>query len=240
MAIATNLTSDVRYSLSNTLEYVINQKLFNVNTILPCKVLAVNNGDIKTYDVQSLIQNISALKEPVDPPTIYKVPACVNAGSNAGVIIEYQIGDTVLVGFCQRDISVIKKLWQKLMPNSYRKFNLADGVIIGGLYKNINDINTYVKITSSEIEIKSNNLPVIINSGTGDTNIMCKNANITAQTETTITAPTINLNGNVVCNSSISANSMTINGKDFVTHTHEAGSYTAGSTAVTGTSGAVS
>ena len=54
----TTLNSSVRTSDANTLQYVFDQILFDINTMLPCEIINVN-GD--RYDVQSLINNLDSV-----------------------------------------------------------------------------------------------------------------------------------------------------------------------------------
>lgn len=158
-ATATTLDQSVGYSSANTLQYAINQALMNVNTILPCKILAITGS---TYTVQPLNNIISADGTPIAPPVLSNIPACITMGGNAGIIIEYVINDTVLVGFCQRDITTIKQSWLLSNPASFRKFSLSDGVIISKLSNSLPTI--YVKVTASGVEINAPSLPVTVNS----------------------------------------------------------------------------
>jgi hypothetical protein len=236
----TNMTPSVKLSEADTINYAVNSMLCNVNTILPCKIIAVNS---LRYDIQPLLNNLDFIGAPYAPPIIYNVPAMDIAGNGAGVIIEYIVGDVVAVGFSQRDMTSIKSTWTLQNPNSRRKFDLADALIISRLSNTAPTI--YVKITTAGITLEGVSTPIIINT-TGDATVNGDNININASSEANITAPTINLNGAVIASSTmavgggLSAPSASINDKDFATHTHSPGSYSNSGGSVTGVSGSVS
>ena len=179
MATTTNNASTAN-SQANTLAYAINQSLLNLNTTFPAKIFAIN--DDGTFDIQPLINILNASSVPSAPPNIYNVPAGIIQGGNAGLIITYQVSDTVLVSCSQRDISAIKKTWTQGNPASYRKFNLADAIIIMQLNNTLPTI--YVKIDSAGITINSPSLPLTAN---------CQTASINATDSATINSPAINL-----------------------------------------------
>jgi hypothetical protein len=166
-------------SPSNSLEYAINQKLLTVNTVLPCRIEAIN-GD--RYTVQILINFIDSTGKPFQAPSIPDVPATVKQGGGAGVIIEYAVGDAVAVGFSQRDISIVKQQWAISNPGSYRKFSISDAIIIDRLTNELPTI--FVKITSAGIEITAPDLPITAN---------CQTCTINADESATINSPQINL-----------------------------------------------
>lgn len=175
----TTLNSSVRTSDANTLQYVFDQILFDINTMLPCEIINVN-GD--RYDVQSLINNLDSVGNPITPPILYNLPAMVEMGGYAGFITEYKKGDKVAVGFCQRDLSVVQKDWSRQNPPSYRKHSLSDGIIIKRVSNTPPTI--YIKVTDSGITIEGNNTPINVHT-TG-------NASITAN-EVDINSNNINL-----------------------------------------------
>jgi len=222
---------------TNYIEYCINNILLNVNTIIPAKIVSVN-GLLATIEPIVLSKPINDIPAP-NPPIIPNVPIAQLMGGNAGIIIEYKPNDVVLVGVVQRDISSIKKNWTYLQPNSNRKFNLADAIVLFKMYNSLP--TTYVKITDAGgVEIKCSGSQPVSVSTTGDVTTTCNNATITASgnlttncqtasvtatTQATVTAPTINLSGNVVISGSLTCASATIGGKDFATHEHSAGTY---------------
>lgn len=56
----------------------------------------------------------------------------LQGGANA-VIIDPVVGDIGVAVFCDRDISVVRKTQAPAQPGSFRRFDWADGVYLGGL-----------------------------------------------------------------------------------------------------------
>jgi len=55
----------------------------------------------------------------------------IQGGANA-IIIDPVVGDIGIAVFCDRDISVVKKTQAPSQPGSFRRFDWADGVYLGG------------------------------------------------------------------------------------------------------------
>lgn len=139
------------------IEYSINQALIKVNTILPAKILSVN--DDSTLLVQPIMRTASTTQV-YDAPQIDDVPTLKFQGGNAGIIIEYKAGDLVLIGVCQRDMTnVFVDMTSDLQsPMSNRKFCLTDAVVLSKLAKT--PPTTYIKITDDGVEIMSDKVTV--------------------------------------------------------------------------------
>jgi len=166
MAQTTN-RSETSYNHTNIMQNAIDYNLLNINTMIPCKIIEVDNTTNR-YTIEPLNYGVAVDGSPLAPPLIYSVPAMSTRGNNAGLIIEYAVGDKVVVGFCQRDITNIKKDWTLSKPNSYRKFSLSDGVIINYINNTLPTI--FVKVTSAGIEINAPSLPVTVNSQSANIN----------------------------------------------------------------------
>lgn len=194
---STSMRAETTHSLANMVNYAIIQNLNKVNTLLPCQIVTIYEGN--RYDVTPLLNNLTVTGEPVDPPTIYNVPALQTMGGNAGIIIEFQEGDTVLVGFAQRNIAAVKKNWTTQNPSSLRKFSLSDGIILANLSNNLPTI--YVKVTPAGIEVTAPSLPLTVNSQTatinttGDTVINASGDVDITGTNVTITSTDVDIGG---------------------------------------------
>ncbi len=139
------------------IEYAVNQSLIKVNTILPAKVLSVN--DDSTLLIQPIMRTASTTQV-YDAPLIDNVPTLKWQGGSAGIIIEYKADDLVLIGACQRDMTnVFESMSSDLKsPMSNRKFCLADAVVLSKLSKT--PPTTYIKITDDGVEIMSDKVTV--------------------------------------------------------------------------------
>lgn len=179
-----NMPQSALFNQANTINYAINQRMLAVNTIQPCKITAVNSDG--TYDLILLVNYLDAKNKPLPTPELYNIPPMKIGSYNYGIIIPYKEGDTVLVGFCQRDITNVKKNWTKQNPASLRRFNLQDGIILGLLTNTPQKI--FIQIDDTGITMTAPNLPI---------NINCQDANITSST-TTVTSDTTTVIGDVV------------------------------------------
>jgi hypothetical protein len=169
----TTYSPEISNSQANTLQYAINQALLAINTLSPAKITAING---LRYTVEILVNYIDSNGIPYSAPTLYDIPTQILGGDGAGVIVEYAVGDVVNVGFCQRDISIVKQEWVTANPASYRKFNVSDGIILGYLTNTLPAVN--ITITKNGIILNSNNTPVTINSGSGNVEINANDVTI--------------------------------------------------------------
>lgn len=86
-----------------------------------------------TVDVTVLVNIMSANRSAIPHGIISGLPySRIQGGANA-VIIDPQPGDIGIALFCSRDISIVKKTKARANPGSYRTFDWADGLYIGGL-----------------------------------------------------------------------------------------------------------
>lgn len=199
---ATTINASAVQNKENTDNYIINQKMLQVNTTLPCKINGIN--DDETYDVTPILNNLDANGKPIDPPTLAHIPAAIEMGGNAGIIIEYEIGDVVLVGFCQRDISIAKKNWEQSNPGSLRRFSLSDGIIIKRLSNTPPTV--FIKITKDGIELTAPGKPITLNAAS-------------VQINAPVTVATLNV-----------TDSLTIDEQNFTAHRHSGGTNPDGNT----------
>lgn len=151
--------------VGNEMENAIQQVLLSqVNTILPGIVEVVN--DDGTYDVQPTLNYLLRNQPPVKPALMINLPQAKIIFGNAEIKGRYKVGDAVLVGICQRDITVLKKNWKtQTNPNSLRRFALPDGIILNGLSNS--EPTTVIEIKDGEVNITATTIKlngsVIIN-----------------------------------------------------------------------------
>lgn len=146
--------------LLTTVDFMIDQKLLDINTMIPCKIVKIKNDNL--LDVSPLNKDVNANGSLENPPTIFNVPIMKNMGSNCLIDIELSVGDIGLVGFSHRDISSIVKQKKANKPPTKRMFSLSDGIWIGGLLKKESDIDNNITIKKNTIEINSkSNIKII-------------------------------------------------------------------------------
>jgi hypothetical protein len=135
--LSTNLTD------FNTLDFYIDGKLLRINTIKICKISAVNADG--TVNVIPMVKNLNGKKEPLPLSELKSFPILRQQGGTSGFIIEYQVGDIVLVGFCDRDPQAVIRSKKEAAPSTYTPFPLSGGIVLGAVL--FEDAQIYVKVT---------------------------------------------------------------------------------------------
>ena len=155
-------TQDIntRANAFNELSFLIDTKLSRINTIKLCVVTKVNAD--KTVDVRSLLPQIDGNNEPVMPIEWHSFPILCVQGGNGALIIEYAVGDIVIVGFCDRDIQGIKRSKKITAPSTSAVFPLSSGLVLGAVLTNHPTV--YISVTDKircvgNVEV-ANNLSV--------------------------------------------------------------------------------
>lgn len=142
-AVSNGKTNFTDNNVFNQLDFHIDYRLSQLNTMKICKVVKNYGGNV--CDVKPLVAEIDNDGNPVEPPVLSKLPAISVQGGVAGVIIEYKAGDIVFCGFSDRDISLVKKTRNQGAPVTSETTPLSSGVILGALL--VQNPNIYVKIT---------------------------------------------------------------------------------------------
>ena len=171
----------------NNLIYIIQSTINSINTLELVQVKSVN--DDKTLDVIPIVKNVTTENKPIDESIIYGIRYLQwQYGSNMIKAVP-EIGDIGLLLVCKKDISEV----EKGLVGSFRKFNLADGIYIGGVY----GLNP---APIQKIEFKGSSI------------------NITSGTELNITSPQTNINGSL--NVSTGASGLVYTGTQVLTFTN--------------------
>ena len=144
--------------------YIINNLIANIHTMMPVKVLSVTVpadilAPIGRCEVLPLVQQIDGSNNTYDLGKIINVPYLrVQGGSNA-IVIDPQVGDVGLCGFCERDISIVKRTGALSAPDNRRRYDINSAVYMFTMMSGTP--TQYIHFKSSGIDIKT----------TGDLNI---------------------------------------------------------------------
>lgn len=121
----------------NTLAAAVQYFLTKVNTCAVVKVIAcTSSGSVAvagTVDVQPLVNQMTGDRTAIPHGTIFKLPYIRMQGGSSGIILDPKAGDIGLVVFNQRDMTGVIANKKASNPGSFRMFNWADGIYIGGL-----------------------------------------------------------------------------------------------------------
>lgn len=150
-------------SLDGILQMLKRNIFIELNVCLPATVVSYNSAD-NTVDLQPAIQAVLKDNSFVSLPQIFDIPVLELGGKSLSVKIPLQEGDTGIVVFCDRDISLFKQEKKNTQPNTLRKHDLSDGIFIpmkfgnSGASSNISiesaDGNTKLEITPNGIKVK--------------------------------------------------------------------------------------
>lgn len=149
----------------DALMQIIKDDIFiNLNVCLPATVKKYNSSN-NTADLQPSIQAVMSDNTFVDLPLLLKVPVLELGGKGLSVKIPLEAGDTGIVIFCDRDITLFKQEKKNTQPNTLRQHDLSDGIFIPMRFGNSGssnisiesaDGNTKLEITSNGINVKGN------------------------------------------------------------------------------------
>ena len=144
--------------------YIINNLIANIHTMMPAKILSVtippdSLAPIGRCEVLPLVQQIDGSNNVYPMGKIINVPYLrVQGGSNA-IVIDPQVGDVGLCGFCERDISIVKRTGELSAPDTRRKYDINSAVYMFTMMSGAP--TQYIHFKTSGIDIKT----------TGDLNI---------------------------------------------------------------------
>lgn len=211
----------------NNLNFVIQQQLQKMQTATLVRIEAcTNDGGVTPVgfvDVTPMVNQIDGQGNAVPHATIYGIPYFRLQGGTNAIIIDPEPGDIGMCVFASRDISKIKSTKKSGNPGSFRAFNYADGMYLGGLL-NAEPIQ-YVQFTGGWIKMVSPNkiwleAPEVV--------IDAETVVINATTSTTITTPQFKVIGASEFQGGITQSGgassfgspVTVQGTNVHTHTH--------------------
>lgn len=123
----------------NKIAFLVRQMMARMSTMKLVIVKAVTpaegDGDAKiagTVDVLPLVNQIDGGGNSTPNGTVFGIPwSRVQGGKNA-IICDPEVDDIGYVVVSDRDISAVKSTRKQANPGSFRKFDLADGIYVGG------------------------------------------------------------------------------------------------------------
>jgi hypothetical protein len=186
------------WSEYNRIYFAISQAIAKVQTATLVQIMAVTNaGEVEPVgfvDIMPLVNQVDGNGNPTPHVTIYNIPYLRIQGGTNAIIIDPQVGDIGIAVFTSRDISKVKSTKAQANPGSGRMYDFADGLYLGGVLNGTPQ--QFVCFSTTGIEINS-------------------------PTKITLTAPEIDINGQVQVSQGINATDDIIGaGISLQTHTH--------------------
>ena len=131
----------------DALHFFVSRLLGRINTATLVRVVSCTNGGdlspVGTVDVQPLVQQVAADGSLVAQPLLYQIPYFRLQGGSSAVILDPVEGDIGIAIFAGHDITGVKTTAAEAGPVSYRRFDLADGLYMGGFVNGVP--NQYVQ-----------------------------------------------------------------------------------------------
>lgn len=145
-------------------KFIIQQLISNVHTMIPVEVVSVSIptgtlAPIGRCSVRPLVQQVDGNNNVYGRGEIINVPYLRVQGGKNAVVLDPVVGDVGLCGFCERDISMVKRTGAEAAPNTRRQYSLNDAVYMFTMMSGTPE--QFVHFKDSGIDIKS----------TGDINI---------------------------------------------------------------------
>lgn len=159
-----NINPENLATLEGVLRILKNNIFTTLNVCIPATVISYNTTN-NTVEIQPAIQRILTNNEIQDRAIIPNVPVLELGGNGLSIKIPLTSGDTGIVVFCDRDISLFKQEKKNTQPNTLRKHDLSDGIFIpmrfgksgsNNILIQSEDGATKLEITSTGINIKGN------------------------------------------------------------------------------------
>lgn len=121
----------------NVTAFIIRQMIARMSTMKLVRVEAVHsNGEVAaagTVDVLPLVMLVDGNRNATAQGVVHGIPWWRLQGGAWAVICDPVVGDIGYVVVSDRDISAVKATGKPSPPGSLRKFDLADGVYVGGV-----------------------------------------------------------------------------------------------------------
>ncbi|EEY09239.1 phage P2 baseplate assembly protein gpV [Mannheimia haemolytica serotype A2 str. OVINE] len=192
-------------------EFIISGIVNRIQTVTLVQVIAVNAtgiGPVGTVDVQPMVAQLDGSGKAYAHGVIHNIPYFRLQGGSNAVIIDPEVGDIGMCGFCSRDISSVKVNKAPSTPQSRRKFDYADDLYFGGFLNGVP--SQYLFFKDSGIELVS----------TGEILLKGTSIKLDAPVETT---STVNAAGDITDNAKSGGKSMKNMRQVYDTHTHNGG-----------------
>lgn len=188
----------------NALAFVVKQIINGRNFCAWVRVVNVDApGGLAlagTVDVQPLVNQLDGQGRPVPHGVVNDLPYFRAQGGANAIILDPKVGDIGLCVFADRDSSAVQSTRDAANPGSYRRNDMADGFYLGGMLNAVPD--QYVMFADGGISVVS---PHKITMQAPEIDLVAPVVNIQASTSTTITTPTLTINGNTQFNGDATA-----------------------------------
>lgn len=138
----------------NEIAFMIEVALGGIATMKLVKVEAVTPGDgglSGTVDVLPLVNLMDGLGKTTKLSTLFGIPVLRIQGGKNAIVMDPVVGDIGIMVIADRDISGAIAAKGQANPGSFRRFNMADGIYIGGVCNAVPE--QFVKFEADKITV---------------------------------------------------------------------------------------
>ena len=137
-------------SLFNMVAFAVRQMMAQLDTMKLVQVTAVNPGGgsppvAGTVNVQLLVSEVDGNNNVTQQGIVNKIPYFRLQGGPWAIVIDPAVGDFGYVICADRDISSVKNNPGIQPPASLRKYNVSDGIYIGGCLNTVPAATLWLK-----------------------------------------------------------------------------------------------
>lgn len=141
----------------NAIRFMVKQMLANVRTAALVEVKKCSNSGgltaVGTVDIQPLVNQVDGYGNAIPPSIIRGLPYFRLQGGTNAVILDPVINDIGIALFADRDSSRVVSTKKAANPATNRRFNMADGLYIGGVLNAVPQ--QYVEFSGSGVSVVS-------------------------------------------------------------------------------------
>lgn len=141
----------------NSILFLVQSVLGRIATATLVRVMAVSNAGalapVGFVDILPLINQVDGNNNAVPHATVFHCPYFRLQGGANAIIIDPKVGDIGIAIFADHDISSVVANRAQSNPGSRRRFDMADGLYIGGV---LNGTPTqYIRYSAEGIDVVS-------------------------------------------------------------------------------------
>lgn len=148
----------------NQHSFLVKQALNRVSTMKIVKVTKVKQGagalaTTGTVDVLPLVNQTDGVGNSTKHGTVFSLQYIRVQGGKNAVIMDPEVGDIGLAIVSDRDTSAVIKKKGQANPGSRRRFDISDGVYLGGILNGVPE--QYIRFTSTGVIIADKNENIV-------------------------------------------------------------------------------
>lgn len=136
-----NQDSDSGTSEFNAQIFLIQTMLTKINTVTLVKIHAVSNNDtlspVGFVDIIPMVNQLDGSGNAIPHGVIHHCCYFRMQGGTNAIILDPKVGDIGICAFADKDISSVQINKTVSNPGSYRRFDMADGIYLGGVLNGI-------------------------------------------------------------------------------------------------------